>query len=551
MNVASPRRRGLLSSVLAGAAGLVLLYRGFWFSGGALLQGDPGDGRLTSFIATHWLQPLRWGSWTDLGMFYPVRETIGYSDWLFVHGVLSWPFAILGLSPDVAFQWALIVLSAIGYSTMVAFLRTGPGVPWAWAISGGFVFALGNGMQVAGAHPQLAPVALLPAMALALLASWRSARVVARWAWAIAAGLLAGLLVISAFYIFYFLLLMIVIGTVIVVLWPTLRRKVTIETRRLVAVTTGSILGTLPFVLWSAPVYLRALSIGAGQRSDADILYWSLSPKDYINVSDSNAVWGWLIDLVYPADQWWRAQPSEWTYAPTPTLWVLVLIALLAGWRLRRQLQTWDRIGIASLGTGLVLEFLILRVGSLFPWALIAQLPGATAIRALGRLQLVAALVLIVGVTVLLSRWVHIASARRSWITPVSIVVLVLVCLEQVNLAPPQTNGPDRRAALESISAPPSECATFVVLRPTQPDDLSPTTQIDAMIVSRNVGIKTMHGYTGIEPPGWNLTNSWEPDYRLRVKDRIAQFDAKDVTCGLDLSTGEWSSPEALRLALG
>ena len=542
---------GLLGSVLAGALGLAFLYRGFWFSGGELLQGDPGDGRLTAFIATHWLDPLRWGSWTDLGMFYPVTETIGYSDWLFVHGMLTWPFAVSGLSPEVAFQWALITLSAIGYAGMVTLLRAGPGVPWVWAIAGGFVFAFGNGVQVAGSHPQLAPVMLLPVIALALLASWRSIHAVGRWLWAASAGAVTGLLVVSAFYIFFFLMLLVAIGVMIILLWPAMRRMVTADPRRLMTVVSGSILGVLPFVVWSAPVYLRALAIGGGQRSDADILYWSLSPKDYINVTNSNAVWGWLIDRIYPADQLWRAQPSEWGYAPTPAVWILVLLAIIAGWHMRRRWQTWDRIGMAALGTGIILEFLLLRIGPVFPWTLIAQLPGATAIRALGRLQLVAALVLIVGITILLSRWVRIASTERRWVTPLAAAVLVFVCFEQVNLAPPQTNGPDRRMMLNSISAPPFECATFVVLQPTKPDDLSPTTQIDAMIVSRNIGIPSMHGYTGIEPPGWNLKNSWESDYRARIRDRISQFDAAAVTCGIDLSTGAWSSPEALQVALG
>lgn len=236
--------------------------------------------------------------------------------------------------------------------------------------------------------------------------------------------------------------------------------------------------------------------------------------------------------------------------APTPVVWILVLTSIVAAWRLRTQWQVWDRIGITALSTGVVAELLVLRIGPVFPWALIAHLPGATAIRALGRIQLVAAFVLLIGVTILVSRWVQRAATNHRWITPLSIAVLVFVCIEQVNLAPPQTNGPERRAALNAIAPPPFACATFVVLRPTQPDDVSPTTQIDAMIVSRNVGIKTMHGYTGIEPPGWNLKDSWEPDYRARLQDRIAQFDAADVACGLDLSTGVWTSPADLQVAL-
>ena len=130
-------------------------------------------------------------------------------------------------------------------------------------------------------------------------------------------------------------------------------------------------------------------------------------------------------------------------------------------------------------------------------------------------------------------------------------IVLALVVIEQVSIEPMQENGPQRRDDLASIAIPPAECRTFVVIQPLYPEDVSPPIQIDAMLVSRATGLKTMHGYTGIEPPGWDLTNSWEPDYRSRIQDRIAQFDASTITCGLDLSQGAWLTPTQLQSFLG
>lgn len=540
-------RAGPIAATAAGLIGILYFYRGFFFTRFTYVQGDPADGRLTSFLGTHWLDPFRWGSWQDTGMFYPLTETIGFSDWMFLNGMLSAPFAVLGIADEVAFQWSLIVLSLIGYASMVLLLRRGPGVGWPLSIVAGLVFVFGNNVYVASEHPQLAPVVLLPLLALLTLTAWRRAS--HRFWWALLPGLLLGLILVTAFYIFWYVLLASAVLGLVGFLYAPTRHQLRSHATRIGILVAGIVAGTLPFIAVTAPVYLAALDLGEGQRSTADILYWSLSPKDFGNVSTANAAWGWLIDLVYPEAQWWRAEPSEWAYAPSPLVWIGVFVSLALAIAGRHRLTLWAHVAVVGLLAGVVLELLLLRIGPFFPWAVVAELPGATAIRALGRLQLVATFLFIIGGAIIFHWWWQQREHRRL-VHVAAAFVLVALVLEQVNLAPMQKNGPDRRDALQATPSPPAQCLTFVVIRPTSPVDLSPPTQIDAMLVSRSTGVKTMHGYTGIEPPGWNLTNSWEPDYRSRISDRISQFDAQEITCGLDLGSRTWLGPEELQAFL-
>ena len=544
----SPANRGPIAAIAAGFLGIVYFYRGFFLTGFTSVQGDEADGRLTSFIGTHWLDPLRWGSWQDLGMFYPLTETIGFSDWLFLNGLIALPFALVGIPDYAAFQWSLIALSAVGYASMVVLLRRGPRVSWPIAIAASLVFVFGNNMYVASEHPQLAPIALLPLVALLVLDAWRRRSWVL--AWAVLPGVVIGLILITSFYTFWYLLLTSMVLAVVGLIYSPSRSWIVANLRRLLTLAAGIVIGTTPFVLLAAPIYLAALDLGEGQRSTADILYWSLSPKDFVNVSTSNGMWGWLIDALYPPSLDWRSRPSEWAYAPTPLIWLGLVVAVVIAVRHRRVLATWGHAAVVAMASGVVLEVLLLRLGPFFPWGLVVNLPGATAVRALGRLQLVATFLILIGISVLINAWWR--SRPRSNRAHLGLaIVLALVVIEQVSIEPMQENGPQRRDDLASIAIPPAECRTFVVIQPLYPEDVSPPIQIDAMLVSRATGLKTMHGYTGIEPPGWDLTNSWEPDYRSRIQDRIAQFDASTITCGLDLSQGAWLTPTQLQSFLG
>lgn len=82
----------VVGAVASGIVATVYLYRDFFFTGFARLQGEPADGVLTLAISRHWpLLGTSGRSWNDLGTFYPTPNTLGYSDTFFLNGLLEFP----------------------------------------------------------------------------------------------------------------------------------------------------------------------------------------------------------------------------------------------------------------------------------------------------------------------------------------------------------------------------------------------------------------------------------------------------------------------------
>ena len=82
------------NGVLYAVSAIVLLCVCEWFFfrkmyGSVLLFGDTGDGRLTMLITEHWYHVFQGrASVTDLGIFYPAPNTLGYSDLLLGFGLI-------------------------------------------------------------------------------------------------------------------------------------------------------------------------------------------------------------------------------------------------------------------------------------------------------------------------------------------------------------------------------------------------------------------------------------------------------------------------------
>ncbi|MEI8083194.1 MAG: hypothetical protein WCI74_15255, partial [Actinomycetes bacterium] len=165
-----------IGAVFAGAVATLYFYRGFFFSGFQHLQGDSGDGLLTSVISKHWpLLPTSGFGWNDLGFYYPAPDTLGYSDTLLLNGAIQPLFKVVGVDSLLWFQISMVVFTVVGYGCTIAFLRNGPRVPWAVAVPTALVVSFGSGLYVASLHPQLLMFQLLPACALLALMAFRAA----------------------------------------------------------------------------------------------------------------------------------------------------------------------------------------------------------------------------------------------------------------------------------------------------------------------------------------------------------------------------------------
>lgn len=538
------------ATVICGVAGILYFYRGFFFGDPTMLQGNAGDGALTMFISGHWSAELQaMNALRDLGFFYPAPDTLGYSDTMFLFGALEWPMTVLGIPAAFRFQAALVVLSGLGYASSVALLRLGPRVSWPFAIVGALVFAFGSGVYLASDHPQLLALNVLPLIGLLAvgarrLRSWRSVMA------ALGCGLLTGLVAYSAFYIGWFILLSLGLVGILVVLFGRAARRNVLSLKQalwpLAGFVAGLGVGLVPFAYTYGPVLAEGR-----QRPIGEMLAFALTPSDLFNVGPSNLLWGRLVSQtgLLPAA---HAGNGEFEMAPTP---VLILAAVVLGvWAARRlRSQTaWGHVGLASVIVGLLFWVAPLKVGAVFPWAdSFYRLPGGEAVRAIGRIELASGAMLVFGGVILLNLWwkQRRDSLSAAWIAAVGVLVGVAL-IEQVQGIIVQDLPVALVEQIASVPPPPAACQSFVVTAKRRVDDAPYVPQTEAALISQRVGIPTWNGYSGFTPGGWDLFDVGDPAYRRHVNAWGVSHGVLEHGCGLDLATGTWLGPAALRRAI-
>jgi len=538
--------------------GMVSFYREVVASGFDRVQANLTDPRLLVFISEHWRDVLggRVG-WRDLPFFYPATGTLGISDALLLHQVAYQPMRMLGVDPFVSFQVTLMMFVTVGFASMFVLLRRVLGVRLGFALAGAFTFAFANNIAVKSLHGQLYAVQLLPVLALLVVAAHAAARrreVVRSALWSSAAGLLLAAVFMTSFYVGWFALfigLSVALG-VTVTAWPVVRqwwRWVVANPRdALVPAGVGMgafAVGLIPF----AALYLPVLGT-SGSRSSEEMLALASSPEELLNLGKWNLLWGRVVGL-YDADA------ARQMNSLTPILWLssIVLVAVLF-WALRHH-GVWVRLRLrvatGALAAVVVLLLVSLRIGGRSIWEIVLEVvPGAQAIRAVSRIQLVLGFVLVlVWAAVVDLAWGALRAGPKALrgtfplarIGQMAIVaVAFLVVVEQIQIdSRDQLEPAAERALVDAVPAPPPGCSAFFVVNPSDRSDIA--VQLDAALIGQHLGVPTLNGYGGLPVPGWWLVGVDAPDYLDRVRAWAGYANLSDDLCALDLTAMTWSGP--------
>ncbi len=516
------------------------------------LMGNDGDTRLIVYLNEHWFHVLRGSTaWRDPAMFYPIRGILGYSDTFFLWQPFYATFRIFGAEPFLAFQLTIVALSLLGFATFVALVRTAFGCTRVVAMVGALVFTFASSLETHAGSPQLFGMYFVPGIVFIALIAWRqrNAHPARSAALGAGAGLLAGILLFSTYYVAWFSLLATGVALLVTFLlspragWARGRRAVTTGWRVLLAGGVGFGVGLVPFLVTYLPVVHTV-----GARKYGTAMYFAPAVHDVVNLTTDNRVWGRLLESI------WNLPSNaayEVSYAVTPLLLASVTLgALLLGWSAwsgRAVLDARRRFTVALCLTPIILTILPIRTSAGSVWVLVWHLPGATAIRAADRLQVVSDLVAALALVALASDpWLRGALARcRPWVRVLAALLLVGVVVEQVSL--PTTSSlhrTDEIATLAAVPPAPHGCTTFFVVdRPGRIPFYADLTE--AMLISQRQGIPTLDGYSGETPPGWNLLLA---PGQVRDLDSYAQVWANSHgilsgVCRLDLETDTWQGP--------
>lgn len=522
-------------ALIIGLSGIVYFYRYFFFSGFTRFQGDFGDGRLIPLTSSFWGQLLTFsGGWRSLGIYHPTGNALGYSDTLLLASFFVVPLQWLGLNIFLAFQLFLIFLSSISYYYFIRFLRFGFNAPWIIAITGSFIFTFNNSLFVASNHPQLLLYLLTPVLlyyiTIILQDKYYTFKTLI-----FLLGVFFGLITISAFYIGFFIFITFFIFltflTIIIIASKQISKLKVYQIKISLLFAGGASL-ILPLFL---SVYLPVLFEGK-TRSIELVASYSIKPLELFNLGKTNYLWGSSVERFLSPHV--RLDDGEYSMAPTWGVILLSLIFLIALVTNVMRLTLKQKISLSLILTGFVLWIAPTQFNRFFLWEYLYLVPGADAIRAIGRIHIFATGVLVIGLSIAASE-LFLKKSNLMKFAYILIPVLAFLSIEQLNRLPQQNNFLDRQIKLNSLALPPIECDSFIILAPLDSTEPSWTTQMDAVALSQVFKLPTWNGYTGNTPEGWNLMNVTGSEYLANAK---SWKEINKITngCGFNLEKNTW-----------
>jgi len=517
-----------------------------------LVPGDRGDTRLVVFTLEHWFNVFRGQeAFYSLHMFYPDRLPLAYADGLFLFAIPYAVFRVLGLDYFTSYQILLAFMTALGYGAWVVLLRRALKLETGFAVLGAILLTSLNSLQFQADIGKMTAIHIYPVL-LGLLwafirtdikAGWRAMLSLAGFA----AGL--GLLFFTSYYPAWFFLFTMGVFAVlafaagIILEGPrTMMGKIGgfLAARRWQLVTALVVFGValIPFVATYAPL-IRSNA----NRSFSLVLEFSPTIRDVLNVSEHNYAWSPMLRAL--GYHFGNREVQMGSPILVTVLFAVVVLAQVtrlrtSGWHSSRPT---DRLLVLLSATAIALIALSIRIGDFSLWYPIYRfIPGASALRALGRILMIVDMIFIlVTVAGLDEAFRSLKGQKRSgapYLTAGAAILGAVLVAEQVNGTPFRLDKADQLALMNRYRAPQMHCEAFFI-NDYEFDDLPfGYYQLDAMMISMNLGIPTVNGYSGFEPHEAFTLVPRGAEYKYRILDWLRLQKATRNICDLDYRSG-------------
>jgi hypothetical protein len=402
------------------------------------------------------------------------------------------------------------------------FLRRGLRIGPAGAAAGSYLFAFASPRMANLIHQQLAPQFFLLLALLAICELLRGLddepRALRDWGWtALLSGSLA-LQLAGAVYPLFFFVLGSLAAAAVVLLRTDWRRIALRAVRRhaIPLVGCGLVASTA-----AAPLVLRYSETAGlvGVRGYAldklpKLLSWCLMGK-------TNWLYGWLHDL--GSLEWASMSPHH------NGIGLAAAVAAAVGlWHCRRR----PLVQLVVVGVGFLFLITLRFPGEWSLWGAVREvMPGATALRAVGRVGLMVLFPAAIGLGLLVDR----ISARRHWMW--AVVVLALVATEQIH----RPLSFDKRATEKRVAVlaekVPDDAEAFLLVLTVKGRRYNPHN--DAAWVALASGVPTINGRYGNNPRGWPLEelDGTSPALRAEIRRNLQLWIARHE---LDVERVAW-----------
>ncbi|MBP0493788.1 hypothetical protein [Roseomonas indoligenes] len=545
---------------LVTAVGLLIAFWPQFSSGFAYFTGDRLDGIIAAAVHEHWYAFFsgQAGAWNKTFYFHPWPNTLALNDGYLLHGMLHAALRATGLPPLLSADIAGIILKAMLAPAAYLLARRHLSMSVAPSLLAGLLTLGAGNLAMATGHAQF--FAAGPALVAALLTleacrALREGRARHALATGIPAAVIAGLLLLTSFYVAYVLLLAIPLTLGWDLVLRALARQPVLPQGRawivpLLVIGAVGVVSLIPALILYLPQIRSGLhDIGAARAH-------AMTPIGLLDPGIRSILWSW-------------ANPGPTTTPDGPHGYgPLVLLAAFLGTvtaviRAFRPGpgQASARL-IAALGlVALGLMVLITAWPKVWLWSLVWRVvPGMGAFRVTSRWSLLLA----PAVMLVAAWWVASLRARFGRLLPALLGLLLVV--EQIVPLHVGANRREEEARLAAIPSPPADCRVFIATRPREGVTDSFILKIyshnvDAMIAANVLRLPTINGFSTFNPPGWDLADTSGRRYADRARAEAERHNLNP--CGLNFETLRWSPtgdpfrdvppppPPALRLQRG
>ena len=486
----SRNARGAVAASVLSLAYLSYVFQtfgdGFWSAG----VGDWVDPYFLNYLVEHWHRSiLSFSSPWSPPAFFPLERVLGRCGHPLIFYVPFYEVVRPFLHPFVAYNAALLLILATGTVFLFLLLRKVTAITTLEALVL-CAFFLTSKNVINGfteTWSQRASIFILPPILFLVLRSKTRAA-------AFAGGLAVSLLLVHEFYTAFFALLLPVAFV------PLVRRQM--RTRQWgLASMAGAAIGIGLFIWLYLPAYRQQPSFPQEQ----------------------------LLREIRKFEGQFNAYESLRVFKATALVLLFSLFPWLKSERRTRWLIWW--FALVSVAVLLVPW----RIGGFSIWmSLFAHLPGAGAIRDPKRIIYLYELAAVLVIAVAMARF---PKRVRIAITVV-IVALIATDWNRYRFQYQRPIAVFDQWVGQPMQIDPSCRSFFIAFASTAYSGRSAHQwslyRIDAMFIAARTGVPTLNGYTGVEPPGWELANPYEEPYLSRVGQWIGRNGLTNV-CVLDI----------------
>lgn len=467
-----------------------------------MMPGDIGDARLNNYFLENIHQVMVGGSGSlwHLSFFFPFPYVLGFSDNLFGSAPVYVLARVFNANADTAYQiWFLFGYAANFGAAYYALRRLNSSV--IAATVGALIFAFALPTAAHAGHAQLhyrfgLPLAIVFFAGFLVNKSWRCLLVSGAWlVWQFYAGV----------YIGFFTLLLLAtmsltfLGYARVRGWIFLKKafndfvqswRLQTKKQKLIFLSCLAFLFVLLLLLFYP--YLQVTHLYGAKRSWAEIASMLPRPQSYF-LSDASAWWSFRDAEIFSGIPMRHEHQMFIGFFPL----MLAIAGLIVGSKEKNGLNY-----ILITGMLVITIVITLYVGGVSLWYLLHQLPLASAIRAMTRLDQA----FLFPVAYLAAISVDKLKLKYLWGCKAVFVLILPLLITEASMTSMSVSSKEswrlRSSVLEAIV--PENLSDNSILFFAQRSGPPFADELDAMWASLRNGKKTMNGYSGLFPPDYD-----------------------------------------------